>query len=182
MIKGRQRRNVCGRISVSLLATAILLAWLMAGCSQTVQSQPAVAQQVESGQAAPAVSGFFGNDLSLLRPGREGQAAFVYINPNVRWSKYNKVLLEPVEFWDAANSSVSPADQQMLTTYFYNALKENLERHVTIVDQPGPGTITLEVALTNATAATPGLRSISVVVPQARILNGIQSLATVAMW
>jgi hypothetical protein len=30
----------------------------------------------------------------------------------------------------------------------------------------------------DATTATPGLRSISVIVPQARILNGVQSLAT----
>jgi hypothetical protein len=38
--------------------------------------------------------------------------------------------------------------------------------------------IVLQVALTNATTATPGLRSVSVVIPQARILNGLQSLAT----
>ena len=66
----------------------------------------------------------------------------------------------------------------MLTAYFYNALKENLQKHFTLVDQGGPGVLTLQVALTNATGATPGLRSVSVVVPQARILTGIASLAT----
>ncbi len=83
-----------------------------------------------------------------------------------------------MEFWDAADSSVSPADQQMLTAYFYNKLKEDLQKDFTIVDQPGPGVMVLRVALTSAEGATPGLRSISVVIPQARILNGIQSLAT----
>ena len=38
--------------------------------------------------------------------------------------------------------------------------------------------ITFAVAIVNAEAATPGLRSISLVIPQARILNYAQSLAT----
>lgn len=36
----------------------------------------------------------------------------------------------------------------------------------------------LQVALTNAAAATPGLRTVSVIIPQACILNSGQSLAT----
>jgi hypothetical protein len=66
----------------------------------------------------------------------------------------------------------------MLTAYFYNQLKADLQKNFTLVDQDGPGVIVLQVALTNASAATPGLRSVSVVIPQARILNGLQSLAT----
>jgi hypothetical protein len=38
--------------------------------------------------------------------------------------------------------------------------------------------ITFAVAIINATGATPGLRSVSLVIPQARILNYAQSLAT----
>jgi Protein of unknown function (DUF3313) len=38
--------------------------------------------------------------------------------------------------------------------------------------------MTLRVALMDATTATPGLRTISVIVPQARVLNAVQSLAT----
>jgi hypothetical protein len=164
------------QISLLIIAGSILLTGLVSGCSQTVESQPSVVKQVETGQ--PAMSGFFGNDIALLQPGKEGQAAMVYINPNAQWSKYNKILLEPVEFWDAADSSVSPSDQHMLTAYFYNTLKENLQKHFTLVDQGGPGVLTLQAALTNVTGATPGLRSVSVVVPQARILTGIASLAT----
>jgi hypothetical protein len=66
----------------------------------------------------------------------------------------------------------------MLTAYFYNQLKQDLQAHFTLVDQGGSGVLVLQVALTNATSATPGLRSVSVIVPQARILNGVQSLAT----
>jgi uncharacterized protein DUF3313 len=148
------------------------------GCSQTVASTPAVVEQVQSGQAPAAVTGFFGSNYALLQPGKEGQAAMVYINPSVQWSQYNKILLEPAEFWDSPDTSVSPSDQHRLTAYFYNQLKENLQKNFTLVDQGGPGVLVLQVALINASAATPGLRSVSVVIPQARILNGIQSLAT----
>ena len=38
--------------------------------------------------------------------------------------------------------------------------------------------LVVQVALTNVTAATTGLRSVSVVIPQLRIINSVQSLAT----
>ena len=47
-----------------------------------------------------------------------------------------------------------------------------------IVDQPGPGVMKLEAALTDAEAATSGLRSMSVVIPQARLLGSLKALAT----
>ena len=102
----------------------------------------------------------------------------MYINPNVQWSNYKKVMLKPVEFWDNPNTSVSPDDQKILTSYFYNSLQQDVQKNFTLVDQPGPGVITFAVAIINATGATPGLRSVSLVIPQARILNYAQSLAT----
>jgi hypothetical protein len=163
---------------LSVTAAALLLAGLASGCAQTVSEQPQVVKQVESGEASPAISGFFGQDAALLQPGKEGQVAMVYTNPSAQWSQYNKILLQPVQFWDSANSSVSPADQQMLTAYFYNKLKENLQKNFTLVDQGGPGVLELQVAMVNASGATPGLRSVSVVIPQLRVLNAAQSLAT----
>jgi hypothetical protein len=78
----------------------------------------------------------------------------------------------------AADSKVPPDDQKVLTEYFYNSLQTNLAKNFTVVNQPAPGVMTLRVALMDATTAVPGLRTISVVVPQARILNAAQSLAT----
>lgn len=160
------------------LLTGCLLV-IAAGCSTTVQSKPEAAQALESGGPLPAaVTGFFGADASKLGPGPKGGAALVYINPNVQWAKYTKIQLRPIEFWAGEDSKLSTADQQMLAAYCYNQLKADLEKHFTLVDQPGPDVMTLRVALIDATTATPGLRSISVVVPQVRILNAVQSLAT----
>jgi hypothetical protein len=149
------------------------------GCSTTVESTPEAAKALESGgPLPPAVTSFFGNDASKLAPGPEGGAALAYINPNAQWIKYTKIQLMPVDFWAAADSKVSESDQQMLTSYFYNKLQEDLAKSFTLVNQPGPDVITLRVALMDATTAVPGLRSVSVIVPQARVLNGLQSLAT----
>jgi hypothetical protein len=173
MTKQRMKR-VTG-IGVIGLVTMLLFS----GCSTTVESKPAAAKELESGgPLPPSVTSFFGDDASKLQPGPEGGAALAYINPNVQWSQYTKIQLMPVEFWAAADSKVSQSDQQMLTTYFYNKLQEDLGKSFTLASQPGPDVITLRVALMDATTAVPGLRTISVVVPQARVLNGVQSLAT----
>jgi hypothetical protein len=87
-------------------------------------------------------------------------------------------MIDPVTFVATANSNVSAEDQRTLANYFYNQLKEQLGAKAQIVDQPGPGVLRLQVALTDAEGATPGLRTISVVVPQARTTNMVQSLAT----
>ena len=165
--------------SLGLLAGAALLAGAMSACSATSQGQVALQQEAPSGQETPTgAAQFLGSDAALLKPGAEGQAAYVYINPSVQWSNYKKIQLKPVEFWDTADSSVSPDDQKMLASYFFNSLQKNLSQNFTLVDQPGPGVMTVAVAIINAESATPGLRSVSLVVPQARILNYAQSVAT----
>jgi hypothetical protein len=174
-VNKRSRLTCRAIVRLSWLTVGILSLGVFSSCSQTVESKPAV---TEGGQLSPAVSGFFGDSYSLLQTGKQGQAAMVYVNPNAQWKQYDKILLEPVEFWDSPDTTVSPADQHMLTAYFYDQLKTDLERDFTIVDQAGTGVIVLQVAITNATTATPGLRSVSVVIPQARVLNGLQSLAT----
>ncbi len=57
----------------------------------------------------------------------------------------------------------------MLTAYAYNKLQEDLSKNFTLVNQAGPDVLTLRVALMDATTATPGLHSVSVIIPQARV-------------
>lgn len=171
------------KLSVRLItlvpAASLVLMLAISGCATTLESKPEAAKAVETGGSLPAsVTGFLGPDASKLAPGPEGGAALVWINPNTQWSRYTKVQLLPVEFWAAGDSKVSPEDQKVLTGYFYNGLRTDLAKNFTLVNEPGPGVATIRVALMDATTATPGLRSISVIVPQVRILNAAQSLAT----
>jgi hypothetical protein len=175
-----QKMNRSGtKVMAAIAAIGMTTMLLLGGCSTTVESQPAAAKALESGgPLPPAVTSFFGNDASKLQPGPQGGAALAYINPNAQWSQYTSIQLMPVEFWAGPDTKVSESDQQMLTTYFYNKLQEDLGKSFSLVTQPGPGVLTLRVALMDATTAVPGLRTVSVIVPQARVLNGLQSLAT----
>jgi len=180
-MRTRQSLRITGvTTALALIAGGLFLTSFIAACgSATNQGQVQLQQQTPAGEAAPSgAAQFLGSDASLLQPGGEGKAAYLYIAPNVQWSSYTKILLKPVGFWDTTDSSVSPDNQKMLTSYFYNALQQNLQKNFTLVDQPGPGVITVEVAIINAESATPGLRSLSIVIPQARVLNYAQSFAT----
>jgi Protein of unknown function (DUF3313) len=172
-----RRNQLEGLAATIVIGLSLLL--LLPACSTTVESQPQAAKAVESGQLLPpAVTGFLGPKASKLAPGPQGGAALVWVNPNAQWRNYNKILLEPAQFWAAADSKIPAADRQTLTTYFHNSLQTNLQKSFGLVSQPGPSVIKLEVGLMDAITATPGPRSVSVVVPQARILNLAQSMAT----
>jgi hypothetical protein len=165
--------------SRSLTVVGLLGFVAVAGCSTTAAPQPSVVQRMEGTTTALEVpAGYFGNDASLLKPGKNPQALLYYVNPNAQWTQYHKVLIDPVQFWDSENSNVSQDDQKMLTSYLYDQLRQDLSKNFTLVDQPGPGVIRIQVAIINASAATPGMRSVSMVVPQLHALNSLQSLAT----
>ncbi len=174
-------RNRGMKLATSLLSVT-LAGWVLASCSQTAAPQPNIIQRAQGETAAPPPpTGFLGNDYSLLTPPAEGsdqKAMLRYVNPNVTWSGYNKIMIAPVTFWAADDSKVSAADQQTLCDYAYNVFAKDLGKNFTIVDQPGPGVLKLSIALTDATSAVPVLRSISVIVPQARALSLIKMAAT----
>lgn len=154
--KGRRRsiKTVLG------LAAVILF---LAGCAATQQ------QKV---QQTPAICGFLGEETcEELKPGAKGQAGLRYINPEAKLTQYDKVMIQMVGFFGSDKAKVSPKDQQMLTDLFQTRLNESLAKKFQVVDQAGPGVMKIEVALLDAEAATPGMRSITMVIPQARLLS-----------
>jgi Protein of unknown function (DUF3313) len=164
------------------LLSVLLTGLLLAGCSQTAAPSPSIIQRVQGETVAPPPpSGFLGSDYSLLTPPPEGsdqKAMLRYVNPSINWSGYTQVIIAPITFWAADDSKVSSADQQVLCNYAYNEFVKVIGKNFLLTNQPGPGVIKLSVALTDATSAVPGLRSISVIVPQARALSAIKKLAT----
>lgn len=175
----QERRNM--RIPIVLLS-ALLGGVLLAGCAQTVAPSPNVIQRATGETpAAPSPTGFLGNDYSLLTPpaaGSDQKAMLRYVNSNANWGSYSKIMIAPVTYWAADDSKMSAADQQALCNYMYTVLEKDLGKNFVIVDQPGPGVIKVSAALTDATSAIPVLRSVSVVVPQARALSLIKMAAT----
>jgi hypothetical protein len=149
------------------VVAALVLMGALAGCTTT--------QQVAVERAG--VPGFLG-DTSKLTPGDKEQASLRYINPAVQWTQYKKVLLEPVTFWGDDRTKISAKEQQMLCNFLHEQLHDQLKTKYEMVTEPGPGVMRLQVAIVDAEAATPVLRTISMAIPQARLLSTLKYLAT----
>ena len=150
---------------VGLLVTAGLLS----GCGTTLQTR-----------SAPTPSGFLG-DYSQLKPGAEGEAHLVYVNPKVDFGQYKKVLLDPVKVYagkDGKIAKVPREDLQKLVNYFDAALREQLKTEYKLVDQPGLGVMRLQVAITEAGRSIVALDILSSVTPPGAAVSGLKQLAT----
>ena len=156
-------RHITAWISYPLLALSLVL---LSGCSTTEKAKVTQA------------SGFLGSDNAKLSVGGKDQAGLRYFNPAANWTQYQKVLISPVTFWGADTTKVSAPDQQTLVNYFSQQLHQELGKKFTVVDQPGPGVLKIATALTDAEAATPGLRSVSMIIPQAHLISNLKYLAT----
>lgn len=154
------------RPSIGFIASLLLA---LSACS-TVQQAPLK----QDGLAC----GFLGSVCNKLTPGAKDQSALRYVNPSAKWTQYTKIMVDPVTFWGGDATQVSGADQQMLVDYFHQQLAQELGKKFQIVDKPAPGVMKLDVALLDAEAATPGLRSVSMIVPQAHMLSNLKYLAT----
>jgi hypothetical protein len=135
---------------------------LVTGCSTT---------QRVTVRDEPAICAFLGEVCHELQPGAPGEAGLRWVNPTSDPTRYHQVLLEVVGFFGSDVSKVPPADQERLTALFQQSLTEALATKYQVVDQPAPGTMQLQVVILDAEAATPGLRSVSMAIPQARLLG-----------
>lgn len=147
----------------------ICITGALAGCAATQQ-----ASEVEE-------SGFLGSETyALLEPGREGETArLVYVNEDVDFSDYDKIILEPVTFWTAPGTELAPPeDRKMLANATFATFHEQLSKDYEIVREPGPGTMTMALAITDAEQTDAALNTVSSIVPQARLLRGAASFVT----
>jgi Protein of unknown function (DUF3313) len=180
------QRNRGIKLTAGFLAVALAASFL-ASCAQTAAPEPNIVERAQSETPPPPPpSGFLGADYALLKPagpgstnpsiiGPQGQESLLaYVAPGVNFSQYNKVIIAPVTYWADSDSTISANEQQVLCNYFYNVLVQDFSKNYTLVTDPSPSTVRLSVALTDATAATPGLRTISVIVPQAHALDLIK--------
>lgn len=123
-------------------------------------------------------SGFFGPEVAKkLKKGGPDQPAWIYKNPNIDWTSYNKMELDPVTFWRKPGSEtkgLSRPDRQKLANYFYQVIHKAMSQYLTMVDTPGPGTLRAQVAITKADPSDAALDVISSVLPQAVVISAVK--------
>ena len=149
----------------TMFIVAIAL-FLLQGCAATQQRRDVVK------------TGFL-SDYSILTEGKgDHQALLHYINPDVDWRSYNKVMLDSVTVWkNKETKDVAPEDLQMLTDFLYTHLHKALGQDYIMVSQPGPGVMRAAFAITEAEASDPTADVVTSIIPQTRILTGIKGYA-----
>lgn len=159
------------RTGIHGAAGALALAAALSACTTTQAVKP----EMTHGRCA-----YLAPDVcSKLTAGGVGQQmALRYIAPDIQWSQYSKVMVSPVTVWGGATRKAPAQDMQALSDYLYQALVQQIGTKFTIVDAPGPGVMKVQAAITDAEAAVPVLRTVSMVIPQARALATLKYLAT----
>ncbi|MBW7864650.1 MAG: DUF3313 domain-containing protein [Candidatus Hydrogenedentes bacterium] len=137
-----------GPKSLLSLVVAAGMACVLVACASTSQAKKT------------STSGFLG-DYSQLRPGKEGQAQLLFINPEAQFSAYTSILMDPISVYASTGDSAlgkAPKDQiQELLNYLDATVRDKLSGDYTFVTTPGPGTMRLRIALTEAKGANPDI-------------------------
>jgi hypothetical protein len=129
-------------------ACARLLAMSVLGLALVECATPEPAHRLEP-------SGFLG-DYSQLEPGRGDQPALLYIAPEADFADYARVQIDSVTVWRKSGvdlRDMPEAEAVRLARYFDAALRRELAHDFEVVDTPGPGTLRLRTAITEARAA-----------------------------
>ena len=136
-------------VCLTLAVTAIL-----SGCA----SDPSVLGNgttiTASDTARMTKSGFL-SDYARLKPTKWGEGIQCWSEPNLRASKYDKVLVSRIVVSIAPPKdknkevTIDPSDLKTLTDYFHDVLVKDLKPQMQVVDKAGPGVVVMRIALTD---------------------------------
>jgi Protein of unknown function (DUF3313) len=165
-----------------LAALPLLVA--VVACAQTAGDSPIDPGRIVGGTTkqirdVQPDAGFLPN-ASLLRPGGPGQAALVYRNPTADFSRYNKVMLDPVAIWTSPDSPLNDVPRQQrqaAADRFYADFYTALSKRCRMVSSPSPGTLRLRIALTDATTPNATVNTVATYAPYASTAYSLASLA-----
>ena len=116
--------------------------------------------------------GFLG-DYSQLSENPDEGVKLRYIATGIDWEHYDKILLDPVQFWRGADveAGLSPQQAQELADYFYGVLRERLSKHYAMVNAPESGALRISIAFTRLGERNVTLDTISTYWPIGRVLS-----------
>jgi len=152
-----------------IIATMVAGSVFLCGCASTYQKR-----SVEG-------SGFL-KDYSQLKDRGGDTAMLSYIDPQVDFREYNKIMIDPIRAYakdkDSSMAKMSKEDQQRLLNYFDAALREQLKTDYILVKAPGPGVLRLRVAVTEASKSKVVLDTVSTVLPIGLAVSSVKAIAT----
>jgi hypothetical protein len=161
--------------ATSFFLFAIGTALFNGGCGTSKDSVKAVesnplAMTTKEGRTV-AESGFLG-DYSQLHTGSAAadDPLLVYYNPEVNCKKYTKIMVDPVKLYakvgDSSFDKLDPDTRSMLVKMAEDALRKVVTKAgYALVSEPGPNTMRIRAALTEARESDVALKDITAVAP-----------------
>jgi len=129
-------------------ATVLLSAMIAtAGCSTTTETTTAL----------PARTGFL-STYRNLEP--SSSVKFSYLAPDNRLVRYDKFIIDPVEFRLHDGSELTEEDRETIQTYMHDSLAAALSNRYQIVSTPSWDTAEIRIAVTNVRKSAPILNAI----------------------
>ena len=127
----------------------------------------------------PPAPGILGSYYENLQPGPEG--AKRWLKPGVDFSKYNKVMVDPISFATADESETKDIDPQQLKELadkcnlaLANAIKEKYP----VVTEPGPDVLRVRFAIIDLQRSAPVLSGVTSILPVGLVISLIKKGAT----
>ena len=131
-------------------------------------------------RASPAPDAGFLQDTKLMKPDKEAPFNRLYVNPAFRDKSYSEIYVAPINIdymmaeniWEkAALANVNPADvrknanllAEYLRNAFIKACRDDPNHKFKPVDQPGPNTLILEMAIVQLVPSKSELQALSLV-------------------
>lgn len=95
----------------------------------------------------------FLTDLPDFKPGQEGGVDWVYIKEGTDFKPYNKIMIDPVEFYfkEKAHKGINPEEVRDLHDAFQKAMVKALGSAYYVVDEPGPDVLRFRAAIKKLT-------------------------------
>jgi len=146
---------------------AILILTLALACGATRRADPGEGK------------GFL-DDYSKLEPGGSGEAQLRWISPDADFTRYDKVIIDPVTFWRGsdAKAGLSTEQRQALANYFHATAHKEVSKYFTVVQHPTEGAMRFTAAITRLGDRNVTMDTVSTYIPQMRLVAEAKGLFT----
>ncbi len=153
--------------TVGMLLMFVLVLPLAAGCAPSLK-----AKSVDVNQA-------FLVDPAILTAGTGDQALYRYQNPNFDFRKYTKVIVDPVILYnEKAVEGAARENYQKLANNAFVYVVDELRKDYTIATEPGPDTLRIQFAISDAQKAAPVRNFLTTFMPPGIAISSVKYAAT----
>lgn len=122
----------------------------------------------------------FLDDYSILEEDRDNDALLSYWKKGTDWARYSKAIIEPViirKTPDSELNHITHLENNRLKEFFEYRVRQVLKKDFKLVNKPGPETLRIELAITDAETSTLLLDQFTTLYPSARTLSLLKRAA-----